>query len=73
MIKISRYYKIKYILSNGKTPIYQDKRKKIVKEWDRISILTQEEILKKLKVKDVKLSEIILYDWVGNIITRKEL
>jgi len=72
-LKQSRYYKIKYVLSNGKTQLFQDKREKVMKEWDKILNLSQEQILKKLKIKDntITLSEAILIDWVGNTITNK--
>ena len=44
-----------------------------MKEWDKILNLSQEQILKKLKIKDntITLSEAILIDWVGNTITNK--
>jgi len=72
-LKNSRYYKIKYVLSNGKTPLFQDKREKVMKEWDKVLNLSPSEILKKLKIKDntITLSEAILIDWVGNTITNK--
>lgn len=62
-------YKIKYILSNDKIITHENKRKKIMEEWDEVLQLTHEEIIKFLKLgkkknkdKDILVDEIILID-----------
>lgn len=79
-MRISKLYEIKYILSNDEVITHRDKRKKITSEWEIVSKLSYEGVVKYLKLnkgknkkkyKDVALIEIRLYDWVGNLIINK--
>ena len=81
ILKISeKLYRIKYILSSGKTITTANDRKKIIKEWEYILELPPNKIAKHLKLnkgkdrdksKDVSVVEILLVDWAGNIIVNK--
>jgi len=80
-MKISeKLYRIKYILSNGKTITTANDRKKIIKEWEHILELPPIKIAKHLKLnkgkdrdksKDISVVEIILIDWAGNKVANK--
>ena len=67
-------YQIYYILSNGKTIVNGDKRAKVMQEWEIVSELSPEEIIKYLKLNKgknkgkydgVEVVEIKIIDWVG--------
>lgn len=70
----SKYYKIKYFLSTGRTIVHAEKRPSIMKEWEEILLLPEIKILRKLKLhkeKDITLKEVCLVDWVGNLMVNK--
>lgn len=80
-MKISeKLYRIKYILSNGKTITTANDRKKIIKEWEHILELPPNKLAKYLKLnkgkdrdksKDVSVIEVMLIDWAGNVVSNK--
>ena len=80
-MKISeKLYRIKYILSNGKTIVTANDRKKIIKEWEQILELPPKKIARHLKLnkgkdrdksKDVSVIEVVLVDWAMNVVSNK--
>jgi hypothetical protein len=67
-----KIYRIKYTLSNNKTEVFFGKRDKVIKQWEKHSLLTKEQIAKQLKIKDktITLVEMSLYDWAGNSLAK---
>lgn len=71
MVKI---YRVKFTLSNGETIIHHGRRKTMVKEWEQLLQLPVDKILRKLKMhkdKSIKLLQINLIDWSGNVTLKK--
>jgi len=71
-----KIYKIKFLLSNGKTIIHDGKRDKLINEWRKLEGLSNQEIVKSLKLgrgkhKDIMLIKMEFYDWANNLTISK--
>jgi len=80
-----KFYNVQYILSNKKIINHQDKRDKVISEWDEVKDLSAEELHKYLKLgkgkykskedkekeKEVSVVEVRLIDWVKSIMASR--